>query len=210
MMVGTGVPKLKKIVPSKSRYVPFTQQQSCCAPTCMLMVMYRHGIPLLPAEVLGYHLGLVVSPDMARLFFGARTSKTLPKSGYGTQIYKREFEPSRAFAALGIPLTFQIWPVVAFATPEDLASYLEGAEAGDRDVLLCFNYGTLTGNSKKNGGHLCVFDRMVDGQIRIVDPSQEQPKWRQVKVEDMFKAMQKHPEQRSAGCWELGLKNPVA
>jgi hypothetical protein len=50
----------KEIVPSDSRYVPLTQQKWCCVPTCIQMVMIKQGIPLQPAELIGYELGLIV------------------------------------------------------------------------------------------------------------------------------------------------------
>ncbi len=52
-----------EIVPKDSRYIPFSQQPYCCVPTSIQMVMYRHNIPLVPAEELGYHLGLTVPKD---------------------------------------------------------------------------------------------------------------------------------------------------
>lgn len=48
------------IVPLDTRYVPLTQQKWCCVPTCFQVVMLRHNIPLVPAEVIGYHMGLIV------------------------------------------------------------------------------------------------------------------------------------------------------
>jgi hypothetical protein len=74
-------------VPDDSRYIPFTQQPSCCVPTCIQIVMYRHDIPLRPAEEIGYHLGLVVSPDRSKLFSNVRTAAEAPSSaGYGIQL----------------------------------------------------------------------------------------------------------------------------
>ena len=66
------------VVPEDSRYVPLTQQRSCCAPTCIQMIMYKNGIPLKPAEEIGYHMGLTVSLDAECLFYNARTSATPP------------------------------------------------------------------------------------------------------------------------------------
>jgi hypothetical protein len=65
-------------IPPDSRYIPFTQQTSCCVPTCIQMVMYKLGIPLLPAEEIGYHLGLTVHPDKSYLFYNVRTSTKPP------------------------------------------------------------------------------------------------------------------------------------
>src|SRR3972149_8817115 len=191
------------ITPSDSRYIPLTQQPACCVPTCFQMVMYRHGIPLVPAEDLGYHLGLVVHPDRKNLFYNVRTSLDKPPSGYGTQIYLSEYEPNHAFKKLNIPLAFTIKSITEFASSAELLAYLLSAEKSDSDVLLCFHHGTLIDNPTHDWGHVCVFDRIVDGQIRLIDPSPDQSKWRIVTAEKMYEAMHKHGVSRSAGIWGL-------
>lgn len=193
-----------QVKPNDLRYIPLTQQEYCCVPTCMQMVMYKHGIPLVPAEELGYHLGLVVPPEKARLFIKVRTSETPPASGYGTQIYLPEYEPNKAFKKLGIPLSFSMKPITEIKTAEQLLEELETAESKDKDVLLCFNHGALIDDPSRDWGHLCVFDRMVDGQIRIIDPSPNQPKWRLVSAEKMLEAMKIHGKRKTAaGLWYL-------
>ena len=93
--------------PDDSRYVPFTQQAYCCVPTSILMIMYRNGMPLIPAEELGYHLGLTVPPEDSHLFYKVRVSNTPPSlAGYGTQIYNPDYEPNKVFRELGIPFNF--------------------------------------------------------------------------------------------------------
>lgn len=56
------------------------------------MIMYRHGIPLISAEELGYHMGLVVPPEEERLFNHVRVAKEPPtEAGFGTQIHLPEY-----------------------------------------------------------------------------------------------------------------------
>lgn len=193
----------KAVVPSDSRYIPFTQQRSCCVPTCIQMVMYRHNIHLIPSEELGYYLGLVVSPERASLFYNVRTSDNKPSAGYGTQIYNPEFEPSKVFKKLGIPLTLTIKPINKFNSKEEIINYLKNAESSDEDILLCFNHGALTDDLSSDWGHVCVFDRIVGDMIRMVDPSPDSPKWRLVSIEKMFTAMKEHGEKKSRGFWEI-------
>lgn len=197
----------KQITPSDTRYIPFTQQEYCCVPTCIQMVMYRHSVPLIPAEKIGYELGLIVPPDREHLFYNVRTSKKRPPSGYGTRIYVPKYEPSAAFKRLKIPLKFEINPITQFKFPNELRKTLKEIEDRDLDVLVCFHYGTLANDSEKDYGHVCVFDRIYDQNIRIIDPSPKHPKWRNVKTEKMFKAMIAHGEKRSAGLWILELIN---
>lgn len=192
--------------PEDSRYLPLTQQYSCCVPTCIQMVMYKNRIPLLPAEEIGYHLGLVVSPAEAHLFYKVRVSDTPPPAGYGTQIAKPEFEPNQAFSKLKIPLSFKVKPFADISTPQELLKELSEVEKEDIDVLMCFNHGALT-DDDKDWGHVCVFDRVIEGKLRIVDPSPNQPKWRLVTAEKMFQAMKKHSATTAAaGLWILEPK----
>ena len=198
----------KDIIPNNSRYVPFTQQSRCCAPTCIQMVMYKNNIPLVPAEELGYHLGLVVPPDESRLFYNVRTSSEKPPAGYGTRVYMEEFSPNEAFKKLDIPLSLTVNGIVNFNSDKELSDYLIKAEKDNNDILLCFNHGTLVDDPSRDWGHLCLFDRIIDNQIRIIDPSPSHPKWRNISVEKMFLAMKKHGEKpTAAGLWEIKMIN---
>lgn len=194
---------MNEIVPSNSRYIPLTQQSACCVPTCFQIIMYKHNIPLKPAEEIGYYLGLVVHPDRKNLFFNVRTSAEKPSAGYGTRIYNPEFEPNNAFKKLGIPLQFKKKLINEFESEREILDYLNNIEKNNQDVLLCFNHGALINDETKNWGHVCVFDRVINGKLRIIDPSPDQPKWRLVTTAKMFEAMKKHGEQKSAGFWEI-------
>lgn len=190
--------------PNDSRYVPFTQQDWCCVPTSIQMVMYRLGIPLIPAEEIGYHIGLTVPPDQAELFYDVRTSDEPPTAaGYGTQIGKPGFGLNDAFKKLGIPLSFVMHPISAISTPGDLTELLREIESTDTDALLCFNHGVISGEYKPFAGHVTVFDRVIDGNIRIVDASWKQPKWRIVESGLLHEAMRLHGDDNSGGVWLL-------
>jgi hypothetical protein len=198
---------MRKVVPLDSRYIPLTQQKSCCLPTCLQILMMKHKIPLMPAEELGYHLGLIVHPDNAYLFYNVRTSKKKPSAGYGTRIYEPRFEPNKIFQKLHLPMSLIIKPISKFNSSKEVKDHLRSAEADDKDILLCFNHGALIDNASKNWGHFCVFDRLIGNKIRIIDPSPDQPKWRNVSINKMFNAMRKHGEKRSGGFWELSVEN---
>lgn len=195
---------MMKATPFDSRYVPLTQQKSCCVPTCIQMVMLRNKIPLIPAEELGYYLGLIVHPDNANLFYKVRTSKKRPKAGYGTRIYDLKFNPNKVFERLGLPMRLFVRPIEEYSSTKDVAVYLKKVEKEDKDVLLCFNHGVLVDDPEKNGGHVCVFDRIEKNRIRIIDPSPNWPKWRNVTLEKMFIAMKKHSG-NTGGFWEINI-----
>lgn len=193
-----------KATPNDSRYIPFTQQASCCVPTSIQMVMYKLGIPLLPAEEIGWNLGLVVRPEDGYLFYNARTSDIPPSAGYGTRIYEPGFDLNTAFKNMDIPLSFELKPIQEISSPNELSEILNKVEAENENALLCFNHGALVDDNTRSWGHVVVFDRIIDGGIRIIDPSPTHPKWRIVKPEKMFEAMVEHGKKKTAsGIWLL-------
>ena len=193
---------MKNIVALDSRYVPMTQQKHCCVPTCFLMLMYKLGLPLIPQELLGYELGLVVSPENKDFFWNPRLGE-MPPAGYGTRINLPEYEPNAVFERLGIPLEMHKHAINDFNSSVEIINFLEAVEKGDRDVMVSFNHGVLTGR-KHSSGHFCVFDqiKLNDKKVRLIDPSSLEPKWNIVDVERLIEAMKKHPAKRGA-FWEI-------
>ncbi len=190
--------------PNDSRYIPFTQTKYDCVPTSISMIMYRHGFPLIPSEEIGYHLGLTVSPSDEKLYYKPRVSETPPtKAGYGTQVQNPEFEPNKVFAKLGIPLKFT--PILAdeIKDSKDLTAKLSQIEKNDEDAILCFNYSVAHKKPFKNGGHVVVFDKIIDGKVRIVDPWFENAKWQLLDPELLFKAIEKHGKENFGGIWRF-------
>jgi len=193
---------VSRVIPGDSRYIPLVQQKSCCVPACISMVMYRHKLPLIPQELLGYYLGLTVAPENKGLFWHPRTGKR-PPSGFGTQVYKKEFSPNRVFLKLKIPLRLIFYPISGF-TDQGFKNFLIDAVRRDKDILVCFDHGELSGDHKR-GGHVCVLDRLgaKTGEVRLIDPQQSQPKWRIVKINKLKQAAEFHGDKNSGGFWEL-------
>jgi hypothetical protein len=109
-----------------------------------------------------------------------------------------------AFKKIDIPLSFCIKPISEITSVNQLVSELKSTEANDTNALLCFNHGALVDDANKDWGHIVVFDRIIDGQLRIIDPSPDYPKWRLVDAGKMFEAMKKHGEKKTAaGIWFL-------
>lgn len=191
--------------PSNSRYIPMTQQPYCCTPTSILIIMYKLGLPLVPQEELGYHLGLTVPPKDKGLFWNVRVSDKPPTAaGYGTQIQKPEYDPNKAFAKLGIPFKFTYNLIDNFDTAKEVRSYLQDVEQHNQDVIVCFRYGTLYDTDSSNG-HASVFDRYLPetDEVRLIDPERTVPKWRVVPLEKLFKAMKEHGADKAGGFWEM-------
>lgn len=173
-------------------------------PTCFQMIMYRHDIPLRPAEEIGYHLGLVVSPERSNLFSHVRTSAEVPAAGYGIQSHLPEYEPNAAFARMNIPLHFAIDPIKDIASASELLEKLRAYEKDDVDVVVAFHLGALLDDpSLATAHHACVFDRVLGEQVRLIDPSFYAPKWRTFSAEQLFAAMKKHVSPEYGGMWLL-------
>lgn len=198
----------KDIVPSDSRYIPLTQQKYCCVPTCIQMVMLRHDIQLVPAELIGHLLGLIVDTDSTKYFWNVTTGER-PSSGYGTRIGKPEFGPNAAFKRLHIPLKMTWSLINKFKSISDFHKYLSSAQIKDLDILVCYDWPTLFDPQlNDHWGHVCVLDKLhiEKDEMRIIDPSPTSAKWVTVKITDMYHAMQIHGEKNSGGFWELHEK----
>jgi len=115
-----------------------------------------------------------------------------------------DHEPNAAFARMGIPLHFAVKPIREFLSANELLEKLHEIESDDIDALVAFNLGALLDDaSLEEAHHACVFDRIVDGRVRLIDPSFYAPKWRIFDVEQLFAAMQKHVSSDWGGVWVL-------
>lgn len=150
-------------------------------------------------------MGLVVPENAKKYFWNARTGPR-PRAGYGTQIGKPAYKPNTVFKKLGIPLHMSWFLINNFPTLALYKEYLEQIAQEDRDVLVCYDWHTLfEPNSADHWGHVCVLDNInfKTSTLRIIDPESNAPKWREVKIADMYKAMLFHGEKNSGGFWEL-------
>lgn len=197
---------MKEIIPNDSRYVPFTQQKECCVPACFQMIMYKHGIPLLPQELIGYELGLVVPDQYADRFWNPRTGKP-HSSGYGTNVGegKDKVDPNIAFKKLGIPLQVKFKYIDEFDNFNEFKSYIEDFVEKDKDVIACFDWGTFSGNKDHKWGHVCLIDWVENDRIRLIDPGYNEPKWEMVSAKLFFGSMKAHTRENAAGFWEVGV-----
>lgn len=183
---------MKNIIPKDTRYIPLTQQHSCCVPTSISIVMYKLGIPLIPQELLGHHLGLILDKKYKNLFWNVRTGKR-PKAGYGTRIYEEQYNTNSMFKKLKIPIRTTDYSINDFKK-EELISFISGNIKKDKDIIVLLSSDVLN-NTNNNNGHACVIDRIypLKDVIRLIDPSAEQAKWREIKINKFIKAIKNHP-----------------
>lgn len=167
------------------------------------MVMYKNNFPLLSQEVIGSELGLTVPEEDAYLFENPRTGE-MPISGWGTQIHKTEFSPNVAFSNLNIPLEMKLDLIDEFKNVKDIEDYLLKHETANSDILVCYDYGVLF-DKDWHGGHVNVFDGYdsLSGIVRLVDPEQNVPKYREVKIDKLYNALAAHGKEKSGGFWLL-------
>lgn len=181
----------------KSRYIPFVQQPYCCAAACLQMVMYRLKIPLIPQEDIAYELGLVV-PKADRKFFQHPRQVKKPDWGWGTNILSKGHSIDEAMKRLEVPLRARFYWANDIPSVDDLLETLRDMQEEDGDILVCFDHGLLWGNEKTNG-HVCVFDRVEDTSIWLVNPEREAPKHQKVEAAKLYGAMKDHFEDKGAG-----------
>jgi len=88
------------------------------------------------------------------LYTGGYVSPRDPSSaGYGIQIHLLEYEPSVVFKHTGITLSFSVEPIKDF-------------------ISKVLNLGALIDEPDLDyAHHACVFDRIVDGHVRLSDPA---------------------------------------
>jgi len=184
---------MRNIVPKDSRYIPLTQQKSCCVPTSISIIMYKLKIPLIPQELLGYHLGLILDKKYKYLFCNVRTGKR-PKAGYGTQTNKKQYEINSIFKKLKIPLNVTTYRINDFKNKNELISYIAGRIKKDKDIMVLLRSGILNNDDTMNG-HACVIDQIYPKKniIRLIDPLSDQAKWREFKIDKFIKAVKSHP-----------------
>jgi len=201
---------MKNIIPQNSKYVPLTQQKWCCVPTCIQMVMLRRNLPLISAELIGHHLGLVVPKEALKYFWNAKTGPR-PPAGYGTQIGNPQFDPNIAYQKLNLPLRLNLKLIDQFKSKADFRQYLNNLDQDKKDYLVCFDWPTLFDPDEiDRWGHVCVLDKvdLNKDQIRIIDPSANSTKWLYVDISKMYEAMKEHAKRaKSSGFWEFEVIN---
>ena len=182
----------------KSRYKWIKQLPYCCVPVCFQMIFIKNGLKSFSQQEIGSYLGLRVPSHKAELFTNPVIGN--PDSGYGVMVDTAEFRPNEALKKLGVDLQIRFETIDLFHSHIDLSDTLEQYENVDKDVILCMKWSEITNSPVDGHGHVCVFDRIIDGKIYFVD-SHENEKLRVVTVEKMYNAMVHRGGDKRAGLW---------
>ena len=164
-------------------YIPIKQEPYCCVPTCILMVMQRHGLALISQVEIGKVLGLVRPPEER------------PSSGYGTQIQKPEYDPNVAFRKLGIPLSFLYIPIFSLENSTTFSETVQKALSANQDVLICYH------EEKINGGHLILAAGFDEKNLSIFDPQDGLQKVYPTSY--LYERCVIHGDRHMAGLWVI-------
>ncbi len=197
----------RPVVPEDSRYVPLQQQPYCCCPATIQMVMLRHGIPLLPAELIGWHLGVVVPPEDAGYFYNPRISETRPRIGYGTQLGDG-IDANEAFQEMGVPLSMELERIDSFPDFPAFKERLYWHYEQDHDILLCVLWGDVCDIDFReepfnaDAAHIVLVDRIYEGSVRLIDAARGR-KWREYDMNYLYNAMVRLGVEKDAGLWIL-------
>ena len=198
-----------EVVPNDSRYIPLTQQEWLCVPTCIQMIMLRNNIPLLPAELIVSRMRLIIPEKDKHLFWNKNIQiGRKPKAGYGTQLSIHEGVSfiNNLLEELKIPLKMKKRLIDQFKNINQFNNYLKNLSFNDLDIIVCLDSGIINYNKIK-GGHVCILDK-VDvnkNEVRLINPSFRRPKWQIIKMEKLFQAMKVHGEKNGAGFWEFSF-----
>ncbi|HEY1063773.1 MAG TPA: Type 1 glutamine amidotransferase-like domain-containing protein [Candidatus Saccharimonadales bacterium] len=180
-----------------SRYRPISQKPYCCVPTCLQMVLEKNGLPRPTQEAIGIQLGLVVPPEFAEEFEDVPVSeKPLVSSGFGTRIQDPNYSLDSLIKKEQWPLKLTIRLASDIASEQALADILQDVETRDSDALICYQ-------NDRGFGHVTVFNRMVNKEVGIIDPSPLYDKWRTLDLTDIYRRIQKHGDANMGGIWLL-------
>ncbi len=150
-------------------------------------------------------MGLIVPEEAKQYFWNARVGQK-PPAGYGTQAGKPQYGPNAVFKKLRIPLKMTWSLIHKFKTIDQFRAYLAQVETSNKDILVCYDWPALFDSTEeKHWGHVCVLDRVFleKNTVRLIDPAPDAPKWREILIPDLYRAMVAHGKSKSGGFWEL-------
>lgn len=150
------------------RYHIEPADQLMCVPACLNMVFSRRDLTPYKQSELGVLLGLVVPPELATKYPGAKVDQDISRWG----VHPQEVETSvdTLFEKLNIPLRHYYYPISQIPAGSFI-DFLSDNIKLDNDVIIGFDYLTVYGEGS-HVGHVCLLDGVDDGKnlVHLVDP----------------------------------------
>lgn len=173
----------------KPPYVPFSQHAYCCVPTCMQMIMYRRGIPLISQEDIGYEFGLIVPKKNKKMFNKVRTGPR-PGAGYGTRVNLKIYSIDKFLKKHKIKLKIKEFEI---NTVENIKKIIVDNLKKDNDLMVYYDYRKLWSNGTSTG-HVSLISSFDTKKniITLIDPEKNVPKYRETTLRRLVNAIKYH------------------
>jgi hypothetical protein len=159
------------------------------------MILNRRKIKHGTQEEIGYELGLIVPKNKSHLFNKVRTGKK-PSSGWGTQVGKKQYSINKFFRTNNINLKEKYFIIKKI---KSIKQFIEQHLMNGDDIIACFNNKILFGRG--NWGHTTLIQTINNEEITLIDPEQDVPNRRKVKLKNLIKAILHHGVKNRGGFW---------
>ena len=183
------------LINQKPFYKPIKQKPYCCVPACISMVLDRRKTKHSSQEEIGYELGLIIPKEKIHLFTKIKTGKK-PIAGYGTQVNKKKYSINNYFFKNKIKLKETHYPIEKNKNTNKFI--VENLRSGN-DLIVCFNNKKLYGG--EDYGHVSLIQKINDNIITLIDPENNVPDKRKVKLQKLVDAMECHGKKKRGGFW---------
>jgi hypothetical protein len=152
-------------------YIPLIQKPTCCAVTCLQMILYRNGYGLFDQEKLAVHFGVKIAAEDARAFRADMPTMTQQNFDEGIQTVEL-VAPINAFFAAHTPgLTARR---VRAGSVGKLDDFLRENLANNRDIWIEYHGHEIYGWDLYKGDY--IHDSLIESfdparaEATIVDP----------------------------------------
>lgn len=152
----------------------------------------------MPQDDIGFELGLIVPKKYMKLLPRAKTGKR-PLAGWGTQINIPKYYVNGFFRKYNYPLKEERFP--ASKIPNAKKWIADQFRQGN-DIFVLFNYGKLYGRG--DHGHASILESVSGDKATLIDPGEDVPKFRTVKLKDLLAAMVYHERGGTGGFRVIG------
>lgn len=161
-----------------------SQKPYCCVPACVLMIILRRKLPMIPQTDIAYDLGLILPLKDRRLLPKSYTGLK-PKAGWGTRINLKRYSLGVFFQNRGYPLQEVFRSVNKFQSVSQFRKFLSDNIREKNDLLICFNYPLLY-HIDGSWGHASLIESVYNEYAILRDPNPKFKKVRKVFLEDLL------------------------